>query len=120
MRADAVGSLRTSPVRVEWLSKLKADKLHQTITLKIDPYLSDKEWAKVHEVYRGMDGWIDQAEGARWYGITGKELYITASVEPSGLVFEGNVEPNLWTGWISVICARLTIALGTPVHDAEM
>lgn len=85
-----------------------------------DPYLSDEQWAKVHKVYRGMDGWIDEAKIPRWYGTTDEEPYITASAEPSGLVFEGNVEPILWTGWISAICARLTIALGTTVHDAEM
>jgi hypothetical protein len=93
--------------------------LRQTITLNVDPYLSDEQWAKVHEVYRGMDGWIEGARIPSWYGTASNEPNITASVEPSGLVFEGDVELSLWTGWISVICARLTQTLGTAVHDAE-
>lgn len=94
--------------------------MHQTITLNVDPHLSDEQWEKVDRVYRGLDGWIEGAPMPCWYGNADGMPRITVSAEPSGLVLEGNVEPALWTSWISVICARMTLALGTPVHDAEM
>lgn len=66
-----------------------------------------------------MDGWIEDAKIPCWYGSDDGANYISVSVEPSGLVFEGNVELGLWIAWITVICAKLTLALGTLVHDAE-
>jgi len=94
--------------------------MDQTITLNVSAYLSEQEWAKVMEVYRSMDGWIEGAEWPSWYGSEADPCYITVSAEPSGLVLSANIDPPLWTGWLTVICARLTLALGTAVHDAEM
>ncbi|MFC2253937.1 hypothetical protein ACETRX_30185 [Labrys portucalensis] len=96
------------------------EKLHQTITLNVTPYLSEREWAKVWEVYCSMDGWIDAAECPSWYGTDDADRYITVSVEPSGLLFDAHIESKLWTGWLTSICARLTLALGVAVHDAEI
>ncbi|ANM17753.1 hypothetical protein AMK06_CH02868 [Rhizobium sp. N541] len=94
--------------------------MQQTITLNVGPHLSDDQWKTIGEVYRSMDGWVEGTQMPCWYGEEEYADYITASAEPSGLILEGNVEPGLWTGWISVICARLTMALGFPVHDATM
>ena len=86
----------------------------------MSPYLSEQEWAKVEKVYRSMDGWIEGAELPSWYGLEDSPPYITVSVEPGGLFFYADVDPALWTSWLTVICARLTLALGIAVHDAEM
>lgn len=94
--------------------------MQHSITLNLGPQLSDVQWSKVAEVYRGMDGWIADAQMPSWYDSEQDANYITASAEPSGLVFEGKLDPGMWTGWISVICARLTAALGFPVHDGCM
>ncbi len=39
---------------------------------------------------------------------------------PSGLLLCGQVESSLWCSWLTVLCARLSLALGGEVYDAEM
>ena len=89
------------------------------ITLNIRYDLPEQEWSKVLAVYRSMEGWIEGAPISRWYGSDADAKFIEASVEPGGIVFEGVVEPSLWTSWLTVLCARLTHALGREIHDAE-
>lgn len=95
--------------------------MKQSITLNVPIDLSPQEWQKVADVYQNLDGWMGpQSEIPYWYGKEGDPRYISASAEPSGLLLEGQVEPSLWTGWVSVLCARLSLALGREVHDADM
>lgn len=94
--------------------------MHQSITLNVPVDLTDEDWEKVGSVYSTLDGWIAGSSWPCWYGHEGDACYITASAEPSGLLFEGEVEPGLWVGWVTVLCARLSLALGREVHDAEM
>lgn len=89
----------------------------QAITLNLPYDLSDAEWDKVAAVYRSMDGWIE--EHASWFGPWQSERYIAASVEPGGLLVEGNVDPDVFRGWVTKLCARLTAALGREIYDAE-
>ncbi|MBN5171652.1 hypothetical protein ACNJRW_04280 [Stenotrophomonas maltophilia] len=70
--------------------------MHQSITLNVPYDLSDGEWQKVSAVYKEMDGWLESEDGPSWYGTDRADRYIWASVEPSGLVVEGEIEPNLW------------------------
>ena len=77
----------------------------------------------MNDVFEGMDGWlgVDELDDTpQWYGKEGDERYVWASVEPSGLSLEGNLSPDFWTGWVSVLCARLSLKLGIEVRDAEM
>jgi hypothetical protein len=93
------------------------------ITLSLPYDLTDKQWSVVAEVFRGMQGWIGDTETdniPQWYGVEGSERYILASVEPSGLLLVGNLPARDWMGWISVLCARLSLRLGIEVRDAEM
>ncbi|MFZ6757896.1 hypothetical protein ACO0K9_11865 [Undibacterium sp. Ji50W] len=94
--------------------------MFQTITINLPIDMPASDWEKVSKVYREMDGWIENSEWPCWYGKEGSDRYISASAEPSGLLFDGEMEPGLWTAWFTVLCARLTLALGRPVHDAEM
>jgi len=94
--------------------------MHHTITLNLPYDLSRADWDKVAAVYSRMDGWLNNPQGACWYGTPGSSKCIYASVEPSGLLLEAELDGRLWIGWISVLCARLTHALGREVHDAEM
>jgi hypothetical protein len=96
---------------------------HNTITLSLPYDLTDDQWDVVAEVYRSMDGWIEPSEGdysPQWYGPEESERWIWASIEPSGLLLVGNLPVSHWIGWISVLCARLSIRLGIEVRDAEM
>ncbi|SFO91522.1 hypothetical protein [Variovorax sp. PDC80] len=94
--------------------------MRQDITLNIPYDLSNEEWEKVAAVYASLDGWLDDQDGPAWYGREGDARYIGSSVEPSGIQFFGEVETLLWTGWLTVLCARMSLALGREVHDAEV
>ncbi len=71
-------------------------------------------------VYKEMGDWCDGQEIACWFGPLSSDLYISASVEPSGLVVSGNVDTQLFFGWVTKLCAKLTAKLGREVHDAEV
>lgn len=90
----------------------------QSITLNLPYDLSNADWDKVTAIYRAMDGWIE--EYSTWFGPQDSEHFIAASVEPSGLLVEGNIDPLLFRGWITKLCAKLTAALGKEVYDAEV
>lgn len=92
--------------------------MQQDITLNIPYDLTEQEWSKVMTVYKSMDGWLDDKDGPAWYGRTGEARYIWASVEPSGIQFCGEVETPVWIGWLTVLCARMSLALGREVHDS--
>lgn len=94
--------------------------MHQSITLNVPYDLPEADWQKIAAVYKSMDGWLENEISPAWYGTDKDHRYIWASVEPSGLLIEGEIDPGLWTGWISVLCAKLTHALGREIHDAEM
>jgi len=90
----------------------------QSITLNLPSDLSTADWNKVSAVYRSMDGWLEKHSS--WFGPWDSERFIAVSVEPSGLLVEGNVDPLLFRGWITKLCAKLTAALGREVYDAEV
>lgn len=94
--------------------------MEQSITLNVPSDLSAEEWQKVAAVYKTLDGWMADSDGAHWYGREGDAQYIWASAEPSGLLFCGRLESDLWLGWVTVLCARMSLALGREIYDAEM
>jgi hypothetical protein len=94
--------------------------MKQTITLNLPYDLPESDWEKVSDVYTQMAGWVENSEYPSWYGTDQDEEYLCASVEPSGLVITGKVDEMIWIGWITVLCAKLTLALGMEIHDAEM
>lgn len=116
--------LLRSPILAYYILSLKwaldTKNMEQSITLNLPYDLSDSEWEKVTRVYEGMDGWLGNSEEAFWYGNSPGAPFIYVSSEPSGLVVIGSVEEHLWLGWVSKLCARLTIALGREIYDAEM
>lgn len=93
--------------------------MEQSITLNLPYDLTEEEWAKVAVVYRAMGDWIDGQEAPCWFGPLDASRFVAASVEPSGLVVQGNLEPDHFRGWVTKLCAKLTAALGREVYDAE-
>ncbi len=94
--------------------------MRQEITLNVRYDISQQQWAKVGAVYRSMDGWIEDEHGPAWYGREGDARFIWASVEPCVIQFCGELETPILIRWLTVLCAKLSIALGREVHDAEM
>lgn len=94
--------------------------MEQSITLNVPYDLTESEWSKVMAVYREMDGWVEGQPLPCWFGPLESARYVAASVEPSGLQISGTIEPLLFRGWVTKLCARLTVALEREVHDAEV
>ena len=92
----------------------------QQITINIRYDIPDNEWDIIGKVYRSMDGWLGADDLPRWFGYDNDPRNISASVEPGGILFSGQMEAGLWTAWLTVLCARLSLALGREIHDAEM
>lgn len=93
--------------------------MHQSITLNIPINSPANDWDTIANIYPTLDGWMPETEWPCWYGQEEEVSHIIVSAEPSGLIFSGEVEPSLWVGWVSVLCAKLSLALGREVHDAE-
>ena len=101
---------------------MKSEIKKFSIRLNVPYDLPAIEWKKIEDVYRTMDGFI-QAENTDyqyWYGDENSDRYITVSVEPSGFAFEALIEEAIWIGWLTILCSRLSLALGREVRDAEM
>ena len=94
--------------------------MEQSITLNLPRDLSDLEWSKVMNVYLDMGDWIEGEAVPCWFGPLDSARFITASVEPSGLLISGSIDPLLFRGWVTKLCAKLTAALGQEIYDAEV
>ncbi|EMP4115384.1 hypothetical protein ACEV8V_22640 [Vibrio parahaemolyticus] len=94
--------------------------MEKSITLNLSFELIQQNAERIMEIYSGLDGWLSDSQYPAWYGQYGDENYIVVSSEPSGLVVTGNVDNQLWLGWVTVLCSKLTLAVGQPIHDAEM
>lgn len=94
--------------------------LNHEITLNLRYDIPESEWKTVSDIYSSMDGWIGADDLPQWYGSAEDSKYILASVEPGGIQFIGRMDAALWTSWLTVLCARLSLALGREIHDAEM
>lgn len=90
-----------------------------TITLNLRYDWPQSDWQKVYAVYQTMPGWQPGQAIPRWFGGGDDAQYIVASVEPSGLLLEAQLDVKLWIGWLTTLCARLSLALGREIHDAE-
>ncbi len=67
-----------------------------------------------------MGDWVSGQAVACWLGPLGSSNFLAASVEPSCLVLEGNVDSLLFRGWVTKLCAKLTLTLGREAYDAEV
>jgi hypothetical protein len=90
------------------------------ITLSLPKELSDAQWRTIGAIYRGMDGWMEGEDYPSWYGPVDSARFISVSFEPAGLQVFGTIERQFWTGWLTVLCARLSLALNFSACDAAM
>ncbi|MEJ5151412.1 hypothetical protein [Comamonas sp. MYb396] len=70
--------------------------MHQQITLDVRYDQPQEMWAAVLAAYRAMPGWIESDDFPHCFGSESDAKYVTASVEPSGIVFEGEMESREW------------------------
>lgn len=93
--------------------------MHQRITLDVRYDQPQEMWDAVLAAYRAMPGWMESDDLPHWFGSESDKKYVMASVEPGGIVFEGEMETVEWEQWVADLCAQLSTALGRPVRDAE-
>ncbi|WP_238654012.1 hypothetical protein [Paenibacillus piscarius] len=88
--------------------------------LNIWAHLPEETWTQVAELYQSMPGWLGYIEGIPcWYGQETDEMFITASVEPSGLSFYARMDQSEWEAWIGRFKAEATRELGFAVGEPE-
>lgn len=88
--------------------------------LNIWYYLPNEVWNKVAKLYERMPGWIGYIDGIpHWYGQEENEVYIQASVEPSGLSFYAQMDQRGWDSWIGRFKSEATKILGFEVGEPE-
>ena len=92
-----------------------------SITLNIPYNMPLASWTKLAEVYESMPGWQGYVEDhcPVWCPDGPEKGEIVASVEPSGLLFDGSVSETTWNLWLSDFMRRTTAALGFTVRDAD-
>jgi len=86
-------------------------------------------WDKMPLVYAAMDGWLGWGDGMNgqsgipyWFSFTdsGDHPSLSASVEPSGLLFCGHLGDEEWAAWSSKIKLVATEILGYAIGDPEI
>ncbi|ETT61693.1 hypothetical protein C173_26567 [Paenibacillus sp. FSL R7-277] len=88
--------------------------------LNIGYYLPDEVWNRVAKLYERMPGWIGYIEGIpHWHGQEEDDVYIQASVEPSGLSFFARMNQSDWDSWIERFKSEATKGLGFEVGEPE-
>ncbi|MFB8372847.1 hypothetical protein [Paenibacillus taichungensis] len=79
--------------------------------------LPDEVWDKVSKVYEHMPGWIGYKSGVPyWFGSEEDDVFIEASVEPSGLSFYALDD---WVSWIETFKLEASKVLGFEVGEPE-
>lgn len=92
-----------------------------TVTLNVRYDMPDASWEKLVKVYEAMPGWQGFVEDdcPVWRPDGAGNGHISASVEPSGLLFEADVSKTTWELWLTDFMRRATAALGFEVRDAD-
>ena len=96
----------------------------QHTILNITVELEAEQWAKLPGIYSRMPGWIgfDEQGIPCWFSKDWRNnsvKIITASLEPPGLVFEGQLETDEWNSWINLFKELASAALGFPVISTQ-
>jgi len=93
----------------------------ESITLNIRYDMPTDMWDKLSQVYESLPGWRGYIlDGCPvWASLTEPERSISASVEPSGLLIDGDMPEKEFDAWISTFMQEASKALGFQVKDAE-
>lgn len=88
--------------------------------LNIHYSLPDYLWEKIAEIYTLMPNYLGRYNNIPyWFGKDGDEIYLCASVEPSGLKFEGNLVADIWEFWIDEFKRKASDALEYSIGEPE-
>ncbi|MFJ7665735.1 hypothetical protein ACIQXI_01425 [Lysinibacillus sp. NPDC097195] len=92
----------------------------QQCNLNIWYNLPSEVWDRMTNVYERMPGWIGYTNGIPyWFGQEEDDVFIMASVEPSGLSFFAQMEMEDWHSWIERFKVEATKIVGFEVGEPE-
>lgn len=97
----------------------------QSMNLNIYSNDSNEVWNKMPSIYRKLKGWLgnemeEESSIPYWFSLNETEKHICASIEPSGLHFEGLMETEEWNEWVKEIKTIATKDLGFKVGEIEL
>lgn len=102
----------------------KMEKQECNLNIRYD--LPDKIFNKVDSVYRKMNGWVGYGSSGKgetgipyWFSFDETQKSISASVEPSGILFTANMELSEWIEWKTELKKVATETLGFKVGEIE-
>ena len=83
--------------------------------------MPEEKWNELAKIYESMPGWSGYIlDGCPvWKSIKEDKKSISASVEPSGLLIEGDMPDSEFKEWLSKFISGATVVLGFEVKDAE-
>ena len=90
--------------------------------------MTDAQWNALAAVYATLPdflGYSAHDSCPAWFGWPPDDggraggAYLSASVEPGGLLVCGALSPDVWAAWDSTFMAAASRALGFPVRDAD-
>ncbi|CAL2103482.1 conserved protein of unknown function [Tenacibaculum sp. 190130A14a] len=100
---------------------------YQECNLNIRYDLPKEVWNKVPLIYEKMDGWIGFGKDGNgengipyWFSYNEEEKFVFASVEPSGLLFEANMDSKEWIVWKTEFKKIATEILGFKVDEVTL
>lgn len=93
----------------------------QSMNLNIRYDAHQEIWNKIPHIYNQLDGWMGDGPGnPYWFSFDESEKHIWASVESSGLHFEGLMDDKEWAIWVKKIKEIATRELGYKVGEIEL
>lgn len=100
----------------------------QEMNLNIRYDSGEKIRNKIPVIYEQLEGWLGFGQGGSkgekdipyWYGFDENEKHICASMEPSGLRFEGLMNDDEWRTWKQKLKDIGTRVLGYKVGEIEL
>ncbi|WP_291720211.1 hypothetical protein [Bernardetia sp.] len=99
----------------------------QSMTLNIRYDLPNGVWENtIPKIYESMEGWVGFVKSDEndsipyWFNTDEQQKHIWASVEPSGLLFEGRMTDAEWKEWKLKIKKIATQKLGFKVGEIEL
>jgi hypothetical protein len=94
---------------------------HVSRTYNISYEMPNADWQKLAVVYQQLPAFCgnDIDDCPNWYGRDGDPKYLSASVEPSGLLVEGMLDEHEWQLWDAAFREAASRALGFDVRDAD-
>ncbi|QTD41515.1 hypothetical protein [Sporosarcina sp. Te-1] len=92
----------------------------QQCNLNIWYFQSNEVWDQVTTIYESMPDWIGFTNGIPyWFGKEDDDVFIMATVEPSGLSFYAQMSDDDWSSWIGRFKLKATKVLGFEVGEPE-